>query len=161
MCDLGKPRESLGRWYQMMLFCMFSSWCNFFWNIRAISSDVYIQIRPWIWSFWSGWDTNICSNVPRCWNIYQHLPWKSPSFVEYTIHGASGLYQYHIWASFYHISEDQQWKPRFFIDFPIFLGNARRGPWRHYLHFCQALRRWWFKQQTWWYNRDIPSGYLT
>ena len=27
--------------------------------------------------------------APWCWNIYQHLPYKSPSFVgKYTIHGA-------------------------------------------------------------------------
>ena len=60
---------------------------------------MYIQIRPWIWSFWSGWDTNICSDVPTyapcCWNIYQHLLWKSPSFVgKYTIHG----YIWSIWV---------------------------------------------------------------
>ena len=35
--------------------------------------------------------TCIISYAPWCWNIYQHLPWKSPSFVgKYTIHGASG-----------------------------------------------------------------------
>jgi hypothetical protein len=41
----------------------------------------------------------IIPNAPWCWNIYQHFPKKSSSFVgKYTIHGADGINNMNIMA---------------------------------------------------------------
>ena len=51
--------------------------------------DAWMALQRRTWG-----DVRLPMCNPWCWNIYQHLPHKSPSFVgKYTIHGAYGSWQ--------------------------------------------------------------------